>query len=95
MSISVVNIVIIDDIQRLVIKQKHVVTINTVDLNEMIYFSGLFLLGHYMGMFLFADAFYSKTLQKNCLVVQIYHCNFQTYCLDAAYFRSKISINGA
>ena len=49
MSISVVNTVIIDDIQRLVIKQKHIVTINTVDLNEMIHFSGLFFAGSLYG----------------------------------------------
>ena len=38
MSIIVVNIVIIGDIQRLVIKQKRVVTIHTVNLNEMMHF---------------------------------------------------------
>jgi hypothetical protein len=42
MSIIVVNIVIIGDIQRLVIKHKRVVTIHNVNLNEMMHFSGLF-----------------------------------------------------
>jgi hypothetical protein len=41
MSIIVINIVIIGDIQRLVIKQKRVVTIHTVNLNELMHFSGL------------------------------------------------------
>jgi hypothetical protein len=45
---------------------------------------------------LFEDAFYSKTLlKKNYRVVQIYHCNFQTYYLGGVDTRSKISINGA
>jgi hypothetical protein len=37
MSIIVVNIVIIGDIQRLVIKQKRIVTIHTVNLKEMMH----------------------------------------------------------
>lgn len=45
MCIIVVNIVIIGDIQRLVIKQKHVVTIHNVNVNEMRHFSGLFFAG--------------------------------------------------
>jgi hypothetical protein len=45
MSIIVLNIVIIDDIQRLVIKQKRVVTIHIVNFNEMRHFSGLFFTG--------------------------------------------------
>jgi hypothetical protein len=45
MRLIVINIVIIGDIQRLVIKQKRVVTIHTVNLNEMIHFSCLFFAG--------------------------------------------------
>ena len=41
MSIIVINIVIIGDIQRLVIKQKRVVTIHTVNLHEMMHLSCL------------------------------------------------------
>ena len=45
MSIIVVNIVIIGDIQRLVIKQERVVPIHNVNLDEMMHFSGLFFAG--------------------------------------------------
>jgi hypothetical protein len=45
MCIFVINIVIIGDIQRLAIKQKRVVTIHNVNLNEMMHFSGLFFSG--------------------------------------------------
>ena len=64
MAVSVGNTLIIDDIQRLVIKQKCLVMIDTVDLNE-IYISPIcFLMGIDMDLYLFVNAFYNKLCKK-------------------------------